>query len=221
VNIAILFLSDLCTSSKWNKDTVEDVSFELADQSIKILYTGKKSSDIVLQLPEGTKIWEARIGLEKAWNRVAGEHISFIPRSGKELAIAYHKTLSIYESQAVSKKGTSSGIVFIDTHKIESTLDSESERLHNSLVESLGKSTVLRRLISLGDLIVIKEGKESAEPSFTRIARVVQDSYRPILERPFHIAGRGLTTSLKDICSLIEECSPRMFAEVSNLAENR
>ncbi len=215
LNLAVLFLSDIGIPPSWSNALLEDISEDLLDWEIEVLHTCRKSSDFILKLPEGTKTWEARVALETVWRTIADQTPSFVSRSARQVAMAILMAKTMLNSDKTIKKTTSAGIVFIETHKVENLLYSEDKRLWTSLQESGCADLILKRQLGLGNILFVKEGKETDDPSFKRIARIVQECYRSVIDAPLHIAGRGLMSTLNEIQGVLEVQAPRMISDES------
>ncbi len=202
LNLAVLFLSDIGVPPDWDEATIEDVSEELEDAGFEIIFHGKEVPDMVMRIPEGTKVWEAQIELGRAWRNVTRVNANFIPRSARSLAITCNDAKAAHASMAKSKRKTSTGLVFMDTHGVEAVLKEECDRLSTSLLEAFGDTVLLMSTTSPGDLLVFKEGGEGDSPSFTKVARIVHDCYQTVLGRGVQTAGRGMKKSLSRILSL-------------------
>lgn len=221
MNLIVLFHSDIGMPPKWEAGLADEVADDAADREIELLHFGKKSPDMVLRAHEGTKTWDVRIALEGIWRMTFGSSASFIARSARSVALSFLKGNEICATRKVGTRGTSAGIVFMETRGIEGLLDAEKERLRTALAEAGGSDLTVKFPITRDDIFIVKKGKEGDEPSFARAARVVQESYRSVIERPFHAAGRGLKTSLKEVQAVIEEHAPNMLADASLLNEVR
>jgi hypothetical protein len=213
MNLVVLFLADSGPAVTWGGALPDEIAAECKDREMEVVHLGKKSSDVVLRLPEGTKSWETRVGFEKAWRAVTSSSPVFIARSAKTVAQSYLLGEEIYGSLGVPKKGTSAGLVFLETRGLEQVLESECDRLLKELGMAGAEDLIARKPISRGDILVVKKGKDGEPPSFARVARIVQECYRSVLEKPIHVAGRSLKT-LKGIQDVIEEHAPKMLAEV-------
>jgi len=213
MNLVILFLADSGPAVAWGPAPPDEIAAECEDREMEVIHFGRKSPDVVLKLPEGTKAWETRIGFEKAWRAVTGSSPVFIARSAKAVAQSYIAGGETYESLGIVKKGSSAGLVFLETRGLEQALESECYRLLKELDVAGAQDLIARKQLSRGDVLVVKRGKEGESPSFARIARIIQECYRSVLEKPVHVAGRSLK-SLKAIQEVIEEHAPKMFAEV-------
>jgi hypothetical protein len=190
----VLFLSDIGPAASWGLAPPGEIAAEAGDREMEVIHHGRKSPDVILRLPEGTKTWEARVGFETAWRNVTGESSAFVARSARSLILSYLKGEEIAGSLTAPRSGTSAGLVFLDL--------------------------MAKRQISRGEILVIKKGKEEEQPSFARVARIVHECYRSVLETPVQMAGRGLKT-LKGIREVIEEHAPKMLADVGLLHEVR
>lgn len=213
MNLVVLFLADSGPAVKWEAAPPEEIVAECEDREMEIVHFGKRSPDVVLKLPEGTKAWESRVGFEKAWRAVTSSSPIFIARSAKTVAQSYIMGEEFYGSQTVPKKGTSAGLVLLETKGLEQVLDSECDRLLKGLGMVGVQDLIARKQVSRGDILVVKKGKDGEPPTFARIARIVQECYRSVLEKPVHVAGRSLK-NLKGIQDVIEEHAPKMLAEV-------
>jgi len=212
-NLVILFLADSGPAVAWGPAPPDEIAAECEDREMEVVHFGKKSPDVVLRLPEGTKTWETRIGFEKAWRAVTSSSPVFIARSAKAVVQSYIMGEEIYASLGVPKKGSSAGLVFLETRGLEQVLESECDRLLKVLGMAGEQDLIARKHISRGDILVVKRGKDGEPPAFARVARIIQECYRSVLEKPVHVAGRSLKT-LKGIRDVIEEYAPKMLAEV-------
>jgi hypothetical protein len=213
MNLVVLFLADSGPAVTWGTAPPDGITAECEDREMEVVYFGKKSPDVVLRLPEGTKAWETRVGFEKAWRAVTGSSPVFIARSAKALAQSYIMGEDIYGSLGVPKKGTSAGLVLLEIKGLEQVLESECDRLLKQLGIVGTQDLIARKPITRGDILVVKRGKDGEPPSFARVARIIQECYRSVLETPIHVAGRSLR-NLREIQDVIEEHAPRMLAEV-------
>jgi len=205
----------------WNTASADEVAEDAADREMELLHMGKKSPDMVLRTQEGIKSWDVRIAVESIWRTTFGSSASFVARSARSVALAYLKASETCTTRKLGTKGTSAGVVFLETRGIEVLLDAEKDRLRKALEDAGGIEFTLKLSLSREDILVVKKGKEADEPSFARAARVIQESYRPIIERPFHAAGRGLKTSLKEIYAVIEKNAPAMVSDAGLQSEVR
>ena len=209
----VLFLADSGPAVAWGVAPPDEIETECADREIEVVHFGKKSPDVVLRLPEGTKTWETKVGFERAWQAVTGSSAVFIARSAKTVAQSCVAGEGIYGSLGAPKKGSSAGLVFLETRGLEQVLESECDRLLKELGTAGTQDLIAKKPVSRGDILVVKRGKEGEPPTFARVARIIQECYRSVLEKPIHVAGRSLKT-LRSVQDVIEEQAPKMFAEV-------
>ena len=219
LNLIVLFLSDMGVSPTWSVASADEIAEDAADREMELLHMGRKSPDMILKTQEGIKSWDVRIAAESIWRTTFGSSASFVARSARSVAVAYLKAGETCATRRLGTKGTSAGIVFLETRGIDALLDAEKDRLRKALQEAGGAEFTLKLPLGREDILVVKKGKEGDEPSFARAARVIQESYRPIVERPFHAAGRGLKTSLKEIYAVIEKHAPTMVSDAGLLSE--
>lgn len=196
------------------------MSAEAAEREIEVVHLTRKSHDVVLRLPEGTKTWDARVGFETAWREVTGKSLSFISRSARSVALAYLKGGDLYDSLGLSRKSHSCGFVFMETRGLERMLEEECDRILKALGETDAGDVVVKKPIAHGDVFVVKNGKETEQPSFARVARIVQECYRSVLGKQIQVAGRGMN-ALKSLHAVIEEHAPKMLSDASLHREAR
>ncbi len=219
MNLVVLFLSDRGQQVNWENAPMAEVADEAGGREIEVLHIGRKSQDLLLRLPEGSKAWEAKVGFESAWKDATGVTPLFIARPAGSVSLSFMKGGELFHSLSIPRKDKSAGIVFMETRGIEKMIEEECERISKSLASG-GADILLGQPIAKGDVFVVKAGKESDQPSFARVARLVQECYRSVIERPVPVAGRGLG-SLKSLNSVIEEHAPGMHADAVLLSEAR
>ncbi len=216
LNLVVLFLSDVGPSLSWEAIPLDELATEAAEREIELVYVGKASPDVVLRLPEGTKTWDARVGFETAWRAVIGTPASFIARSARNLAMSMIKGAEVRSSLELPKRGISHGMVFMETRGLEKVLEEECDRIIKSLGEAGTEDILVKKPIEQGDILVVKRGKEEDQPSFARVARVVQECYRLIVGKPVNVAGRGMKV-LGSLQAVIGEHAPKMLADLESM----